>query len=157
MKNTREMLQSIIGAASKITIDAVQANGDVEFHVLMKDCSIEREDCQNPIIRSRFFVNFVGELLVRENIQKFAVILTGLDPSLYQKLICTSRHTDFGMMIDHKWTTMTFRMHLSLVQEIMTEDFGRSQDPVGPSAAKEFDQSKPIAPEDDPPDPEEDE
>lgn len=144
MKSTKELFLAIVSASPKITIDAVQANGDVAFHVLMKDCSLTREDCSNPITKTGFFVNFVGELLVRSNIQKFSVILTGLDSSLYQKLICASRHADFGMVIDHKWSTMTFQMHLSLVQEILTEDFGRPPDQdSGASVADTFDQSKP--------------
>ena len=141
MKNTREILQTIVATAPKIVIDAVQTNGDVAFHVSMKECGLTKEDCSNPITKTRFFVNFVGEMLIRENIQKFAVILTGLDPSLYQKLICTSKHTDFGMVINHKWSAMTFQMHLSLVQEILTEDFGRLGDHGYPSAADSFDQS----------------
>jgi len=143
VKNTNKIFQSIVSSKPKITIDGVQANGDVAFHVIMKDCSLEKADFVNPITKTRFFTNFVGELLVRENIQKFSVILTGLDHSLYQKLICTSRHTDFGMIIDHKWSIITFQMHLSLVQDILTEDFGRqSEIDAGGSVLDEFDQSK---------------
>ena len=105
-------------------MDAVQANGDVAFHVSLNDCSLDKKDCLNPIMRTRFFVDFIGEFLVRENIESFANILTGLDNALYQKMICTCRHTDFGMIIDQEITIMTFQMHMSLVQEILTEEFG---------------------------------
>lgn len=142
MRTTREILRAILASPPpKITIDAVQADGDVAFHLLLKDCALLKEDFANPITKTHFFSNFVGELLVRENIQKFAVILTGLDQSLYQKLICTSSHSAFGMGIDHKWTTMTFQLHLSLVQEILTEDFARQIE--YPSGFDEFDQSQP--------------
>jgi hypothetical protein len=154
MRSTREILQSVVSASPKITIDAVQANGDVAFHVAMKDCSLTKEDCCNPITKTAFFVNFMGELLVRENIQKFAVILVGLDSVLHKKLVCSSSHFDFGMVIDHKWSTMTFQMHLSLVQEIMTEG-QRGDYPSeggGPSVADMFDQSKPDEPRPEDPD-----
>lgn len=111
----------------------------------LKDCSLDKSDCSSPIMRTRFLVDFIGELLVRDNIGRFASILTGLDPALYQKMICTSRHTDFGMMIDHKFTTMTFQMHMSLVQEILTEEFGKvsgdSQSGSSGNACDDFDAS----------------
>ena len=144
MKSTREIIIAIESSKPKITIDAVQADGDVAFHVLLKDCSLEKEDCSNPVMRTRFLIDFVGEMLVRENINRFASILTGLDPALYQKMICTCRHTDFGMVVDHKLTTMIFQMHMSLVQEILTEQFGKvaghSIDLLG-NAYEDFDAS----------------
>jgi hypothetical protein len=112
---------AIVSSKPKIVIDAVQANGDVTFHIKVKDCSLDKLDLQNPIVRTTFFVNFLGELLVRENINKFAEILVGLDTGLYNKMVCISSHTDFGMLVDHKITTITMQMHISLVQEIMTE------------------------------------
>ena len=156
MKSAREIILAIVGSSPKITIDAVNAKGDVAFHVLTKECSLEPNDFMNPITEAVFFVNFVGEWFVRNNIQKFSVILTGLcqDPSLYEKLILGpgGRHKDFGMVIDLSWSIMTFQMHLSLVQEIVTE-FDRRIDNeiVGPSLFDTFDQSKPDAPEGDGP------
>lgn len=146
MKSTREIIAAIASSKQRITIDAVQVDGDVVFHVSLKDCGLEKDICSNPAIRKRFFINFVGELLLRENIQKFAEILYGLDPALYKKMVCTFKHTDFGMVIDHKMSMMTFQMNLSLVQEIITEFDQTGQDkPPQPTGTifDEFDQSKP--------------
>ena len=125
MKNISEIVIAIASSKPTLTIDNVQTNGDVAFHVLLKDCALAKEDCSNAVLRTRFFVNFIGEFLVRENIQRFAEILIGLDSALYQKMICVCEHTDFGMLIDYKLTTITFQMHMSLVQHILTEDFTR--------------------------------
>lgn len=146
MKTTRELLQAVVSSTPRITIDAVQADGNVAFHVLLRDCSLTEEDCSAPVMGTAFFVNFMGEFLVRENIYKFAVILTGLDQGLCRKLVENAQHSDFGMVIDKKWTTMTFQMHLSLVRNIVTEMFGDKDEGGGQSVAEMFDQSKPGGP-----------
>lgn len=126
MKSAREIAVAIIASKpQRITIDAVQANGDVAFHVGVKECGLDKDICSSPAISRRFLVNFLGEMLVRENIGKFSEILCGLDPAIQKKMVCAYNHTDFGMVIDHKMSMMTFQMHLSLVQEIMTEMFGQ--------------------------------
>ncbi len=146
MKTTRELLQAVVSSTPRITIDAVQADGNVAFHVLLRNCSLTKEDCSAPVMETAFFVNFMGEFLVRENIYKFAAILAGLDQGLYKKLVENAKHSDFGMVIDKKWTTMTFQMHLSLVKNIVTEMFGDKDEESGQSVAELFDQSKPQGP-----------
>lgn len=106
-----------------ITIDAVQFDGDIAFHIPLKDCLLSKTDFSNPIMGTKFLVNFIGELLVRENIKLFASIITELDAALYHKMVCTCYHKDFGMSINQKQSVMTFLMHISLVQEILTEEF----------------------------------
>lgn len=132
MKKDGEVIAAIASANPKISIGSVQPDGDVAFHVKLKDCSLTSEDCLNRIMRTKFFANFIGELLVRNRIKSFAKILTGLDSALYQKMVGSSRHTDFGMTVDNKRSTLTFQMHISLVQEIMTEDFSRESDFIEP-------------------------
>ena len=153
MKNVREIVVAMALSKPELTIDAVCPDGDVAFHINLKDCDLNKDDCSSPVMRTRFLVNFLGELFVRENIDKFATILTGLDPALYQKMVCTCRHTDFGMEVDFKITMLTFRMHISLVQEILTEEFGRipgkSVIPPG-NAFDDFDASKPKGKDDKP-------
>jgi len=147
MMTAREIVSAIVAAKpQRITIDAVHPNGDVLFHVSLKDCGLDKDVCACPTTHKRFFVNFVGELLVRENIEKFAEILWGLDPALERKMVYSFNHTDFGMTIDHKMTAMTFQMHLSLVREITTELFGngaKDRPPTGGSILDDFDASKP--------------
>ncbi len=142
MRTLREILQSIICVVPKIKIDQVQSNGDVAFRVLLKDCNFQKEDFDNPITKTNFFVNFIGELLVRDNINKFSIILTNLDRSLYQKMICSDEdHKDFGMIVDDKWSSITFLMHLSLIQKIVTENFDLNLN--SENMVDTFDQSQP--------------
>ena len=99
MKNIKEIITSIISSDPKPIINVVQADGDVTFHIKLKECNISKEDCTNSLLFTRFFVNFIGEFLVRQNIDIFASILIGLDHALYQKMVCTCSHHDFGMII----------------------------------------------------------
>lgn len=123
MKNIKEIITSIISSDPKPIINVVQADGDVTFHIKLKECNISKEDCTNSLLFTRFFVNFIGEFLVRQNIDIFASILIGLDHALYQKMVCTCSHHDFGMIIGPKFSTMLFQMHISLAQSILTEEF----------------------------------
>jgi hypothetical protein len=62
---------------------------------------------------------------------KFAEILTGLDPSLYERIVNNSKHTAFGMMVNHQDGIFKFQMHLSLIEQIMTEQQEKIIDDMG--------------------------
>ena len=121
MKTLKEALASVVASKPRITIDAIKPNGNVTFHVKLKSLGLNKEDCSNPAIWTRFFANFVGELLVRENVSKFANILTELDSGLYSKLVAVSTHVDFGMVPEKNHTILTFGMHMNFVYVIVTE------------------------------------
>lgn len=119
-----EIIEAVVSSKPKILGHDVNAEGDVEFSISINDISLDAEDCANPAMKTRFMVNFIGELLVRENLKRFACILTGIDSALYKKIVCCSKHTNFGMVIDRKCSVMIFTMHISLVEEIMIEKMG---------------------------------
>lgn len=145
MKNIKEIITSIISSDPKPIINVVQADGDVTFHIKLKECNISKEDCTNSLLFTRFFVNFIGEFLVRQNIDIFASILIGLDHALYQKMVCTCSHHDFGMIIGPKFSTMLFQMHISLAQSILTEEFTKEYEinAMDKGSLDDFDASKP--------------
>lgn len=145
MKNIKEIIISIISSDPKPIINVVQADGDVTFHIKLKECNISKEDCTNSLLFTRFFVNFIGEFLVRQNIDIFASILIGLDHALYQKMVCTCSHHDFGMIIGPKFSTMLFQMHISLAQSILTEEFTKEYEinAMDKGSLDDFDASKP--------------
>jgi len=124
----KEALVRVIQSTPKIEIESVHPNGDVMFKVNLKDLGLFKQDFECPFVRTRFFVNFVGEFLVRSNVPVFADILTGLDPSMYNKIVSGCKHTDFGMFLDKNKKTAKWQMHISLVQQILTEDFDRILD-----------------------------
>jgi len=127
MKTIHE-IGAAIASVDNMEIVAIQADGDVEFNVDLKNCGLSKEDYKHPMLFKRFFVNYIGELLVRQRISNFATILTGLDPLLYKKLVNTCEHGDFGMFMSKKDSIMIFEMHLSLIQEILTEEFAQLDD-----------------------------
>jgi hypothetical protein len=145
LKNIKEIITSIISSDPKPIINVVQADGDVTFHIKLKECNISKEDCTNSLLFTRFFVNFIGEFLVRQNIDIFASILIGLDHALYQKMVCTCSHHDFGMIIGPKFSTMLFQMHISLAQSILTEEFTKEYEinAMDKGSLDDFDASKP--------------
>jgi hypothetical protein len=130
----RDIFVRVLKSKPKLSLEQVQHNGDILFSVQIKDLGIDPAELAHPIFRTRFFVNFVGELLVRCNVEVFAHILTNLDSGMYDKIICGCKHTDFGMYIDTKHCVARWQMHISLIQQILTEDFDRILDEE--SAAK---------------------
>lgn len=147
MMTVREILTSIMTAdkPQKIVIDSVSPNGDVVFHVTLKDCGLDKSICEGTTASKRFLVNFLGEFFVRENIVKFAKILWGLDPALERKMLYSANHQDFGMVVDNKMSKIIFQMHLSLVREITTELFGEDNNVDHPDGLiiDDFDASNP--------------
>jgi hypothetical protein len=121
----REILAKVVKSGAKIKVEDVSPNGDVVFSANLDDLGITRGDLKHPILKTRFFVNFVGELFVRTNADTFISILTGFDQKLYDKIICNCKHTDFGMSVNNAERLAKWQMHISLVQQILIEDFDR--------------------------------
>lgn len=129
MKDMRKIIAAIVATKPpKITVGPVRADGDMSFDVRIKGCGLTKDDCTNPIVITKFMINFIGELLVRENFDKFAQIVNGFDKTVYKKIVGNRTHSDFGMTTDTKMVFMTFHLHLSLISNIMTEDFQRTEE-----------------------------
>ena len=128
ISEVRDMLGRIVASRPRISIEGIDEDGDVIFAVSLKGMGLTKEDLVKKTMRARFFINTVGELLVRDHIDEFVPILTGLEPTLFDKIICASQHTDFGMIFDRDNGIVKLQMHISLVQQIITEDFDRLAD-----------------------------
>jgi hypothetical protein len=124
-KTIKEVIVAVASSNPKIEVESVHPDGDVVFIMKLKDLGLLKTDLENQFMRTRFLVNFLGEFVVRDNLAIFATILTGLPPTEYEKIITNSRHTDFGMVFDRLGGIIKFQMHISLVEQIMTEDVGR--------------------------------
>jgi hypothetical protein len=118
----RELFGKIIVSPSyEINIiEKCNEEGDVIFEVPMKSIGIPYDvlvDYKDEII-SDWFANFIGELLIRENINKFAKIITELGDDYFKK-VNGSNHVRFGNRL---WKDkFIFTFHISLVQKILTE------------------------------------
>ena len=122
----REILYCVSSSNTEIeSIHECSQDGDIEFEVYMKSLGItydlmikyKKEVC------SDFMANFLGELLIRENINSFAKIITSINPELYPSIVNRFDHRKFGMDINRD--KFVFSFHISLLQRIMLEDVKR--------------------------------
>ena len=124
LSNYRELFSKFIVSDSNIKVEEV-IGGDVTFSVSFKDIGLGCQDLQKlrTEIYSYLAVNFMGELLVRENIDSFAKILTKINKEKYADIVNGYEHRKFGLKIIRN--RLHFCFHISLVQSILTEDFRR--------------------------------
>ena len=108
-----------------VSISDYDEAGDMRFIVNLADLGVSVEDYYkyNKDFLSNFMVDFIGELLIRENIDLFLPKLTSthMDKNAYISAVSKSIHRRFGMKLEKG--VMTFSFHISLIQEILTEDF----------------------------------
>jgi hypothetical protein len=122
-----KVFTKIVQSEPKVTIEEVREDGDVVFGVSMSGLGLKHDSISgNGVTDTDFFNNFVGEYIVRKNIDQFASILLGIDPRSYEHMVCANEHTDFGMVVSKDF--IKFSMHISLVQRILTEDFRKAME-----------------------------
>jgi len=122
LSNYRELLSKFIVTCPDIKVEA-HLGGDVFFSVSIKDIGLTCQDVQKykADIYSYPAANFMGELLVRENINVFAKILTKIDGDTYTNIVNGYEHKQFGLKVLRN--RFHFCFHISLVQSILNEDF----------------------------------
>jgi hypothetical protein len=122
--NFREFISIIIQNSPEIKIvDKINEGGDVKFSVKMKDLGLNLDSFfkyKNEIF-SDFMANFLGGLLVRENISKFSDILTDIDIEEYTSIVNDFEHRQFGMEVSNR--NFVFSFHVSLLQSILVGKF----------------------------------
>lgn len=117
----RDVLCKIIQSDAKINIQKVDPEGDVYFTVDFDSLGLaEDEIYEAHIVQSRMFVNFIGEWLVRCNLDTLTKYLTEIKPQEYSRMLNGTEHGNFGMFISRK--RIRFQFHISLVQRILNED-----------------------------------
>jgi hypothetical protein len=120
-----KVFTKIVQSEPKVVIDELRDDGDIVFSVSMADLGLKQDSISgNVVTDTDFFNNFVGEYVVRKNIDQFAEILFRIDPRAYEAVVCSNEHTDFGMVVSKD--VIRFSMHVSLVQKILTEDFRKT-------------------------------
>lgn len=97
--------------------------GDLLFNINLEDIGLTDDVIAkyNKEIFSNLFVDFIGELIIRDNIDEFVVKINKLDFNHYQQSLSVKHHSRFGMKINKG--LMIFKFHMSLLQGILTEDF----------------------------------
>lgn len=122
----REVLYYVSTSNPEIhEVNNCNKDGDILFEVSMKSLGITHDLLvkYKKEICSDFMANFLGELLIRENINVFAKIITSINPEIYPSVVNKFLHRQFGMDIDKD--RLVFCFHISLLQEIMLEDMKR--------------------------------
>lgn len=120
----RELMALIVKSTPQIiSITDCDGDGDMSFIVGLKDFGLTSEDFSkyNKEFFSNYIVDMLGELLIRENLHLFAGHITTLKTDYYMNAVSRSIHKRFGMKIEKG--LMTFYFHISLIQDIFTEDF----------------------------------
>jgi len=97
--------------------------GDVRFSVAMIDLGLTFDLFlkYKKEIFSDYMANFLGELLIRENVNEFSKLLTTIKADDYHQVVNGFEHRQFGMEVVRN--KFTFSFHVSLLQTILTEDF----------------------------------
>ena len=101
-------------------IDKCTKDGDVIFEVPMRPLGLTWEvfEKYKRELSSNFVADFLGELLIRENINIFADVLMELRDK-YIQVVNQYEHKQFGMS-SHR-DKLVFTFHVSLIQYILNE------------------------------------
>jgi len=103
-----------------------KTDGTTVFAVDLSTLFLSMEECYTFLskeLQSAFIMNFIGELFVRANLEKFLDIIMNLSKEEYDNAFDSSKtNVNFGVFLEENSTTMQFMFHLSLVQSLITED-----------------------------------
>ena len=117
-----KVFAKIVQSDPRVTIEELREDGDVVFSVPTPELGLRQESMSDNVVTDTdFFNNFVGEYVVRKNLDMFAEVLDRIDAGAYENMVCANEHTAFGVVVSRD--TVRFSMHISLVQSILTEDF----------------------------------
>ena len=101
--------------------------GWVKFSVNLKDIGLSNSDFNEDLylkeIFSNYIMDFVGELLIRTNIERFMELVFSINHDEYLSLVSCERHKRFGAILDFQNKKLIMEFHVSLIQTILTEEF----------------------------------
>jgi len=120
-----ELLGRILNGPMKLNIEGIDDKGDIFFFLPIRQIGMVKNDLtvHSLLIRTRFFTDFVGELLIRYNIDDFVRYMTeSVDPNQYLSMVSRTRHGGFGLFILEEDEALRFQFHISFLQQILSED-----------------------------------
>jgi hypothetical protein len=99
--------------------------GYIEFAIDIFSMGLTLETVQRfrKEIFTTMFVDFVSELIIRENIDLFLAKMSSITMTECQTAVGNRRHETTGMAI--KANSMVFTFHISLLQELLVSGFKR--------------------------------
>lgn len=121
----RKIFSKIISSdkPALLTVNECKQDGELVFSIDIKDMGLTIDDIKEfkGEIFTNFFADFIGEFLVRENINEFMAKIASISPSQINHLFNEALHTRFGMKVFAN--KFEFSFHVSLLQKILAEDF----------------------------------
>jgi len=119
----RELLSILIANPPKsIVIGGLDDKGDMQFSISMKDLGMSYNDYkfyENELF-SNFIIDFLGELIVRENLNKFFLKMNGYGFEEYSSVIERyGIHKRFGIRATK--SRLVFKFHISFIKNILNE------------------------------------
>lgn len=124
----RFLLTKILSNMPKtIHVDDWDRKGDLTFYVLMSDIGLNYDDYSKyeDEFFSYFFINFLGELFVRENIKIFTEKLKEYKFNKYLSSIEEhGSHKSFGLKT-YKGK-LIFKFHVSFLSQILSDNMRES-------------------------------
>jgi hypothetical protein len=120
----REIIEKLISNPPKaISIGGLDEKGDMTFSICMKELGLAYKDYRNyeNEFFSRFIIDFIGELIVRENLNEFVNNMSGYGVEEYTSVVESyGSHKQFG--IKAQKGRLIFKFHVSFIKHILTED-----------------------------------
>lgn len=115
--------------AEEVPIDLkkMDSAGNISFHVAIEDLLTpeERKELKGQIPINRrlgtYFVDTIGELLVRRNLEEFLTFMVKIKPSELERFAKT-QHGTFGIL--EKSKSLDFIFHVSLLHRIFVDMVG---------------------------------
>ena len=120
----REVLTAVVNNPPEtILLGGWDEKGDLTFSIAMTDIGLEYKDYGDyeDVFFTYFVVDFVGELLVRENIDLFVEKLKNVNVKAYEKSVEDfGIHKRFGLRTDRG--RLVFKFHMSFLSNILTDN-----------------------------------
>lgn len=104
-------------------IISVNEVGDIVVHVDLNDIGLSMElfNKYKREIYSSFIANFLGELLIRENLEEFSKLITSIKTERYNNIVNKFDHQQFGLYVYRGKVILSF--HISFLQSLLIESF----------------------------------
>lgn len=120
----RKIISKIMNNNIKqLNINDVNQHGDITFSIKMTDIGLKANDYKiyEKEFFSHFIIDFIGELILRENINLFSEKFCQYSMNEYNDSIREfGIHKRFG--VKAKSGILTFKFHISLLKQILIED-----------------------------------
>ena len=117
----RSMADMSVQGQEHISIFDLTEDGNATFSVPLEHLGLTPERVNHVCnFRSRTFINFLGELLIRPRFREFYEILITLN-NYSNEMSATFQHQDFGLKLKRDPDVLEFTFHISLLQELEQE------------------------------------